>query len=103
MRREPANIKCYADSFLHLKVVPIGTFLSRCRLHRRNTPGKPKLRKGKVRIRLAELQARVEKARFRQGSGKVRHPATTGFKSPRSGATALISIASWAAHHLLET
>jgi len=65
------NIKCYADSFLHLKLVPIGTLLSRCRLHRRNTPGKQKLRKGKVRIRFADLQARVR----RQGLGKV-WPAT---------------------------
>jgi hypothetical protein len=42
------------------------------------------LRKDKVRIRFAELQARVEKARFEQGSYKVRRPATTGFNSPRS-------------------
>ena len=63
----------------------------------------PNLRKDKVGIRFVELQARVEKASFGQGSYKVRQPATTGFKSPRLGAAALISIASWGAHHLPET
>src|SRR5215470_13701567 len=58
------------------------------------------LRKDKFWIRFAELQARVEKARFGQGSYKVRQAATTGFKSPRLGAAALISIASWGAHHI---
>ena len=46
---------------------------------------------GKVRLRIAELQAKVVGARFGQ--------PTTGSKSPRAGAAALISIASWAAHH----
>jgi len=50
---------------------------------------------GKVRLRIAELQAKVVGARFGQ--------PTTGSKSPRAGAAALISIASWAAHHLPET
>jgi len=54
--------------------------------------------RGKVGIRFAEPQAKVE------GKDRARFASLQplGFNSPRAGAVALISIA-WAAHHLLKT